>query len=173
MNKKKMVCFYFFKSFLIICSFRGRFVFDIEQKKSNFLLFFRKNELFCVDLYKKFFYEERVISILRNGFKGVSFNFSRKLNLIGIGFRCWTIFEKNKKFLIIKTSLSKDCIFYLPKTIDVYCLNSTTIFITGVKKIDIDMFLSLLKKIKKPNLYKQKGIFLENEIVKTKIGKKM
>ena len=65
------------------------------------------------------------------------------------------------------------CIFYLPKTIDVYCLNSTTIFITGVKKIDIDMFLSLLKKIKKPNLYKQKGIFLENEIVKTKIGKKM
>merc|ERR1711966_561233 len=102
----------------------------------------------CVDLYKKFFYEERVISILRNGFKGVSFNFSRKLNLIGIGFRCWTIFEKNKKFLIIKTSLSKDCIFYLPKTIDVY--------------------LSLLKKIKKPNLYKQKGIFLENEIVKTK-----
>lgn len=170
---KKIVCFYFFKSFLIICSLKGRFIFDFKRKNLNFFLFFKQSDLFCVDFYKNFFCQEKFFSIVKNGFKGVFFNFSKKINLIGIGFRCWTVFENTKKFLIIKTSLSRDCIFYIPKKIDVYCLNATTIFILGIKKIDIDLFLSLIKKIKKPNFYKQKGIFFENEIIKTKIGKKM
>lgn len=170
--KKQSIFLYFFKSYLIIYGPKGRLVFDFRSKKSDSSVFLMKNKVFLVDFNKKTS-EERLSSVLQNSVVGIVSNFSKKINLVGIGFRSWTVFENNKKFLIVKTSLSKDCIFYIPKTLDVFCLNPTTIFITGITRADVNSFVLLLKTIKKPNFYKQKGIFLENEIVKTKVGKKM
>lgn len=163
---------YIFKSFLIICGPKGRFIIDLKSKVLNSKIFLNNNELFFID-YDKKTYEERLIGLLQNSIRGVNLSFSKKVSLVGIGFRCWTIFENSKKFLIVKTSLSKDCIIYVPQTIDVFCLNSTTIFIMGIEKADVNSFVLSIKRIKKPNFYKQKGIFLENEIIKTKVGKKM
>jgi ribosomal protein L6P/L9E len=168
----KISSMYFFKSFLIVKGSKGRLIINLKLLSLKCFFILENNTLFILDYQKKIF-KERLTSSVKNSFKGVCSNFSKKLSLVGIGFRCWTIFEKNKKFLIVKTSLSKDCILFVPKALDVFCLNSTTIFITGVKKLEISSFVLLIKKIKKPNFYKQKGIFLENEIVKIKVGKKM
>ena len=170
--KTKISYIYFFKSFLVICGAKGRLIINLKLKILNCSLFLYNKKLFFIK-YIKEIYEEKLISFFRESFIGVNRSFSKRINLIGIGFRCWTLFEENKKFLIIKTSLSKDCIFYIPRTIDVFCLNPTNIFITGVTKLDVNSFVLLIKRIKKPNFYKQKGIFLDNEVVKTKIGKKM
>jgi large subunit ribosomal protein L6 len=170
--KQKFIYIYIFKSFLIICGSKGRFIINLKSKILNSKIFLNNNELFFIDCNKQI-YEEKLVCLLQNIIKGVNFSFSKKLNLIGIGFRCWTVFDNEKKFLIVKTSLSKDSIIYIPNTIDVFCLNSTTIFIMGIKKADVNSFVLSIKRIKKPNFYKQKGIFFENEIMKTKIGKKM
>lgn len=163
---------YLFKSFLVIHGKRGRFVVDLNLQLTNCFLIIQNSMLFLID-YKKEVCGEKLISLLRNGLKGIHHNFSKKLNLVGIGFRCWTVSEGGSKFLIVKTSLSKDCILFIPKVVDVFCLTPTTIFITGVRQSDVNLFVSSVKKIKKPNFYKQKGIFLENEVVKVKVGKKM
>ena len=165
---KKILFIYFIKSFLIISGLKGRIV----KNLSKCCVFLSCNQLFFVN-FSRNFCREKTNFILTQSFRGVHFNFSKKLNLVGIGFRCWIIFENNSKYLIVKTSLSKDCVFYVPKTIDVFCLNSTTIFIVGPTKLAIERFIFLIKNIKKTNFYKQKGVFFENEFVKTKLGKKM
>jgi large subunit ribosomal protein L6 len=169
---KNISCMYFFKSFLIVKGSKGRLIINLNSLGLKCFFILENEILFIID-YEKKNRKERLTSSVKNSLKGVCFNFSKRLSLVGIGFRCWIVFENNKKFLIIKTSLSKDCILFVPKTLDVFCLNSTTIFITGVKKLEISSFVLLIKKIKKPNFYKQKGLFLENEIVKIKVGKKM
>nr|YP_009476657.1 ribosomal protein L6 [Storeatula sp. CCMP1868]AVM81150.1 ribosomal protein L6 [Storeatula sp. CCMP1868] len=168
--KKSSFFIYPFKSFLIFGGLKGRIV--IKIKSLEFDLFFNQSQIYLVR-YNAKLYNFNIVSLFLSNFQGVNFCFSQKLNLIGVGFRCWVVFEKKKKFLIVKTSLSKDCFFYIPQTIDLYCLNATTIFIRGIRKLDINFFIYQIKKIKKPNFYKKKGIFLENEIVKLKIGKKM
>jgi large subunit ribosomal protein L6 len=104
--------------------------------------------------------------------KGVNYFFAKKLILMGIGFRCWTIFSKNNKFIVIKASLSKDIIVHIPSEIDIFCFNNTSLIIFGFKKQNVYLFISKIKKIKKFNVYKKKGVFFENELVKLKIGKK-
>jgi ribosomal protein L6P/L9E len=163
---------YSFKSYLVIEGFKGRLIFSLKDKILDCFLILGKNNLFIVDYTKKGL-EEKLASSVKNSVKGVCYSFSKKLNLVGIGFRCWTLFENNRKFLLVKTSLSKDCILYVPKEIDVLCFNSTTIFVRGIRELDVNLFVLLIKRIKKPNFYKQKGIFLENEVVKVKVGKKM
>lgn len=170
--KKDIFNTYLFKSFLVMEGLKGRFIVSLNSKVFNCFIVFRNNELFIVDFAKKIL-EEKLSSLIKTNLKGTTFSFSKRLNLVGIGFRCWTIFEENKKFLIVKTSLSKDCILFVPSNIDIFCLNSTTIFVTGVTKLDVNSFVLLIKRIKKPNFYKKKGIFLGNEIVKVKVGKKM
>ncbi len=164
---------YLIKSYLIMLGIKGRIVINFKDKFFNYDLFFKKNEIFFINFEKKKTEEETLFSLAKKSFDGVMSYFLKKVHLIGIGFRSWTVFEEKEKFLIVKTSLSKDCIFYIPKTIDVFCLSSTVILIRGVKKVDVDLFMFSLKKIKNPNFYKSKGIFVENEIMKVKIGKKM
>lgn len=163
---------YFIKSYLIIYGLNGRIIINLKNKVFNSILFLKNSDLFFIEFDKKLIHQS-FSSLFKKSFLGVNGCFSKKINLIGIGFRCWVVYENSQKFLVVKTSLSKDCIFYVPKTIDIFCLSSTTIFVKSIRKFDIDLFVSLIKKIKKPNFYKQKGIFLENEIIKVKKGKKM
>nr|NP_066479.1 ribosomal protein L6 [Rhodomonas salina]AAG17750.1 ribosomal protein L6 [Rhodomonas salina] len=170
--RNNISCLYFFRSYLVMSGEKGRFVVHLNSKFLNCFFIIEKNFLFFVD-YKRKVFKERLSSLIENGLKGVCYNFSKKLSLVGVGFRCWTVCEKDKKFLVVKTSLSRDCILFIPETVDVLCLNSATVFVTGVRKSDVNSFILSIKRIKKPNFYKQKGIFLENETIKVKVGKKM
>lgn len=172
MMKKMLVYFYRFELFFVCINFKGRFI----NKKDciNFDCVLDKKNFYAVQYsYKSYVFNKSDILFFKNYFQNINFFFKKKLNLIGIGFRCWTFFEKNDKFLLVKSSLSNDCLFYIPKKIDVYCLNYVNILILGLNKLDVISFAHKVKKIKKINFYKKKGIFFENENVKLKIGKKM
>ena len=173
MVRKKEPCLYFFSPFLVFLSLKGFLTLNLKKQNLNSSFFFSCNYFFFIIFNKKNTKKQGLITFLKNSLKGINFFFVQKLVLIGIGFRCWTIFSKNNKFLVIKTSLSKDVLIYIPYEIDIFCLGNTTLMIRGLKKENIYLFTSKIKKIKKFNIYKQKGIFCENESIKLKTGKKV
>lgn len=99
--------------------------------------------------------------------------YTKKLSLVGIGFRAWCYFDKvkNCQVLCVKVGLSKDVLISLPQDVIVVCLKPTLILVKGVDKDSVSLAAHKIKSIKKPDAYKGKGIRYENEVIHIKPGK--
>lgn len=102
---------------------------------------------------------------------GVTSGFSKKLNLIGVGYK-FSIEDTNKKKLILSLGYSHDIIYILPVGIDISLISPTEILIIGIDKQLVGQVSANLRNYRKPDAYKGKGIRYFNEFVKTKEAKK-
>ena len=91
------------------------------------------------------------------------------LNLKGVGFKA-SINENNQ--LLLKLGYSHDIIYDIPSDIVIKCPKQDQIIIFGINKINITTIAARLRKLKKLDPYKGKGILFENEIIVLKEGKK-
>lgn len=92
-----------------------------------------------------------------------------KVFMIGLGFKNFVLGEK--LYLLVG-----DCnyiIFSIPRSIKIYC-KKNQIYMLSNSSIDLFDFMSEIKKIKKPNFYKGKGVlqFKNFKFTKLKVGKK-
>lgn len=97
------------------------------------------------------------------------YHYFSKLHMIGLGFKNFIL----GKFLY---TLVGDCnyiMFYIPDSLKIFC-KKNQIFILGENDTEIFNFMSNIKRIKKSNFYKGKGIlqFKNFKFTKLKIGKK-
>ena len=101
--------------------------------------------------------------------KGVHDGFTKNLELVGVGYKARV--EGNNK-LILSLGFSHDITVEAPKGIKVACTSPTQISISGADKQLVGQLASEIRKFRKPEPYKGKGVKYEREYVRRKEGKK-
>ncbi len=101
--------------------------------------------------------------------KGVSEGFKKDLELVGVGYKARV--EGSHK-LVLSLGFSHDVIFEAPKTINIACASPTQISVSGADKQLVGQIASEIRKYRKPEPYKGKGVKYVGEYVRRKEGKK-
>lgn len=93
----------------------------------------------------------------------------KSLVLEGLGYEVF--FSHKKKYLNFKLSLSHLYTIKIPSGIFVIIPNNKNIICYSLNNDLLSSWISCIKTIKKPNSFKKKGIFYENEKIVLKKGK--
>lgn len=128
----------------------------------NEILFTRENET------KKFKSLHGLYrSLLQNMVTGVSEGFSKKLELVGIGYRA----EIKGKNLVMMLGFSHPTVFCPPDDIKLEVPNPNTVIVKGASKELVGLVAAKIRSFRQPEPYKGKGIKYENEYIRRKAGK--
>ena len=100
--------------------------------------------------------------------KGVNEGFYKNLELVGVGYKARM--EGTK--LVLSLGFSHDVNFPAPEGIKISCESPTQIKVFGVDKQLVGQVAAQIRKYRKPEPYKGKGVKLEGEYVRRKEGKK-
>ena len=100
--------------------------------------------------------------------KGVSQGYSKSVELIGVGYKA----RMDGKNIVMSLGFSHDVPFEAPKGITFACESPTVLKISGVDKQLVGQVAAEIRKYRKPEPYKGKGIRIDNEYVRRKEGKK-
>ena len=106
-------------------------------------------------------------SLLNNMVKGVSEGFTKTLVITGVGYRA----EVKGKELVMNLGYSSDYIVIIPNGVTVAATPDGKVTITGIDKQLVGEFSSQIRKLRKPEPYKGKGIRYDNEVIRRKVGK--
>ena len=107
-------------------------------------------------------------AIINNMIKGVTEGFEKKLESVGVGYR----FQLSGKKLIVKAGYSHDIILDVSEGITLEVPSNTELLVKGSDKQLVGEFAANVRKIRKPEPYKGKGIRYTDEHVRRKEGKK-
>jgi len=105
--------------------------------------------------------------LVKNMIQGVSEGFSKKLELVGIGYRA----EIKSNMLVLSIGFSHPVLFAPPEGIKLETLTDTTILISGIDKQLVGQVAAKIRSFKIPEPYKGKGIKYEGEYIRRKAGK--
>jgi large subunit ribosomal protein L6 len=108
-----------------------------------------------------------VRSLVNNMVEGVSKGFEKKLELEGVGYRV----ALSGSDLVFKLGFSHDVIVKAPQGIKFEVEGNTKLTIKGYDKQLVGQVASNIRKLKKPEPYKGKGIKYAGEVVRRKAGK--
>ncbi|MHA1558245.1 MAG: 50S ribosomal protein L6 [Alphaproteobacteria bacterium] len=105
---------------------------------------------------------------ITNIVKGVDVGFQLDVELVGVGYRASV--KENK--LVLQLGYSHDIEYTIPKGVTIVCEKQTLIRIHGVLKQRVSQVAAELKRFRKAEPYKGKGVRLKGEFVVRKEGKK-
>jgi len=108
-----------------------------------------------------------VRSLINNAVKGVSEGFSKDLELVGVGYRV----EKVGNDLSLLVGYSHAVKVKAPEGITFDLEGNTMIKVSGIDKQAVGQTAANIRKVRKPEPYKGKGIKYKEEIVRRKQGK--
>ena len=103
-----------------------------------------------------------------NMIEGVSNGFRQVLDMTGVGFKA----EVNGNLLRLTLGFSHDIVYQIPQGISIKCTKPTQMEITGFDKQLVGQVASNIRRLRKPEPYKGKGIRYEGEVIRRKEGKK-
>ncbi|MBR1638230.1 MAG: 50S ribosomal protein L6 [Treponema sp.] len=106
-------------------------------------------------------------SLINNMVKGVTEGFTKTLVITGVGYRA----EVKGKELVMNLGYSSDYIAIIPDGITVVATPDGKLTISGIDKQLVGEFSSQIRKLRKPEPYKGKGIRYETEVIRRKVGK--
>ena len=99
---------------------------------------------------------------------GVTKGFEKKLEIIGVGYR----FTLKGNTLVINAGYSHPVELEIPTGLTVEVPSNTELTVKGIDKIKVGEFAANIRKVRKPEPYKGKGIRYKDEHVRRKEGKK-
>ncbi len=105
--------------------------------------------------------------LIANMVDGVSKGFSKKLQIIGVGYRA----EMKGKKLVLTIGYSHPIVFSVPDIIKLETPSPTEIVVSGIDKELVGLVAAKIRSFRKPEPYKGKGIRYEGEYVRHKAGK--
>lgn len=105
---------------------------------------------------------------IRNMIIGVTEGFEKKLEAVGVGYR----FQLKGKDLVVTAGYSHPVEVNVPEGINLESPSNTELFIRGIDKCLVGEFAANVRKIRKPEPYKGKGIRYTDEHIIRKVGKK-
>ena len=107
-------------------------------------------------------------ALITNMIEGVNTGFTKGLEIIGVGYR----FTLKGNTLVVNAGYSHPVEVEIPKGLEVESVSNTEIVIKGINKELVGEFAANIRKIRKPEPYKGKGIRYKGEYVRRKEGKK-
>jgi large subunit ribosomal protein L6 len=105
-------------------------------------------------------------NLLNNMVTGVSAGFNRSLIITGVGYRG----EVQGQLLSMSLGYSNDIFVGIPDGLSVV-IEGGKITVSGIDKQRVGEFAAQLRKLRKPEPYKGKGIRYDDEIIRRKVGK--
>lgn len=105
---------------------------------------------------------------INNMIIGVTEGFEKGLEIVGVGYR----FSLKGSELEVKAGYSHPVNVKIPEGITVDCPSNTEITVKGIDKALVGEFAANIRKIRKPEPYKGKGIRYKDEHIIRKVGKK-
>ena len=106
-------------------------------------------------------------SLVANAVTGVTDGFKRELDIVGVGYRA----EVKGKQVILALGYSHAVVFDIPNGIDIAIDKQTHLTVTGVDRQLVGQVAANLRRLRKPDPYKQKGVRYTGEVLKKKAGK--
>ena len=106
-------------------------------------------------------------ALLQNMVKGVTVGYTKKLELVGVGYRA----EIKGKRLQLLLGFSHPILFAPPEGIKIEAPTQTNITISGIDKQLVGQVAAKIRSFRPPEPYKGKGIKYEGEYIRRKAGK--
>jgi large subunit ribosomal protein L6 len=105
---------------------------------------------------------------VQNLVTGVTEGFSKVLEITGVGYRA----QAQGKNLKLQLGYSHDVNFAVPDGVDIKTPDNTTVEISGIDKQQVGQVAAEIRRWRKPEPYKGKGIKYRGEYIFRKEGKK-
>jgi large subunit ribosomal protein L6 len=107
-------------------------------------------------------------TLVQNLVTGVTEGFTKVLEITGVGYRA----NSQGKNLKLQLGYSHDVDFAIPDGIDIKTPDNTTVEISGIDKQKVGQVAAEIRRWRKPEPYKGKGIKYRGEYIFRKEGKK-
>jgi large subunit ribosomal protein L6 len=105
-------------------------------------------------------------ALLANAVEGVTKGFERKLEIHGVGYSA----EVKGKTVLFKLGYSHPINFPIPDGVNVK-VERTNITLNGHDRQLVGQVAANMRKLRKPDVYKQKGVRYADEVLRKKAGK--
>ena len=106
-------------------------------------------------------------SLVANAVAGVTEGFKKELDIVGVGYRA----ELKGKQVHFALGYSHPVVFDVPNGIEVAIDKQTHIVVTGADRQVVGQVAANMRRLRKPDPYKQKGVRYTGEVLKKKVGK--
>jgi large subunit ribosomal protein L6 len=106
-------------------------------------------------------------SLIQNMVTGVTAGFSKSLEIQGVGYRA----ETDNKSITLHVGYSQPVVLPLPEDLTVEIERNTIIHVRGIDKQKVGEMAARIRRVRKPEPYRGKGIRYQGEQVRRKVGK--
>jgi large subunit ribosomal protein L6 len=106
-------------------------------------------------------------ALAQNAVTGVSQGFTRELDIVGVGYKAQL--EGNK--VVFSLGYSHAVNFPIPEGIKIAIEKQTHLTVSGADRQQVGQVAAEIRRLRKPDPYKQKGIRYMGEVLKKKAGK--
>ena len=106
-------------------------------------------------------------SLVANAVAGVTDGFKKELDIVGVGYRA----EQKGKQVVFALGYSHPVVFDVPEGVDVLVSSQTHITVSGADRQKVGQVAANIRRLRKPDPYKQKGVRYMGEVLKKKVGK--
>jgi large subunit ribosomal protein L6 len=106
-------------------------------------------------------------SLVANAVTGVTDGFKKELDIVGIGYRA----ELKGRQVTFALGYSHPIVFDIPNGIEIAIDKQTHVTVTGVDRQLVGQVAANIRRMRKPDPYKQKGVRYMGEVLKKKVGK--
>ena len=106
-------------------------------------------------------------SLVANAVAGVTDGFKKELDIVGVGYRA----ELKGKQVHFALGYSHPVVYDIPAGIDIAIEKQTHVTVTGVDRQLVGQVAANIRRMRKPDPYKQKGVRYTGEVLKKKVGK--
>jgi large subunit ribosomal protein L6 len=106
-------------------------------------------------------------TLVSNAVQGVAEGFKRELDIVGVGYRA----EVKGRQVVFALGYSHPIVLDIPPAIDITVDKQTHVTVTGVDRQLVGQVAANIRRMRKPDPYKQKGVRYTGEVLKKKAGK--
>lgn len=106
-------------------------------------------------------------ALIQNMINGVSQGYSRKLEIVGVGYRA----EMKGKKLQLLLGYSHPIVFGPPEGVTLETPSQTNVVVSGIDKQLVGLVAAKIRSFRPPEPYKGKGVKYEGEYIRRKAGK--
>ena len=106
-------------------------------------------------------------TLINNMVVGVTQGYEKKLQIVGVGYKA----EKKGKTLVMNLGFSHPVEMEDPEGITTEVTSATEVVVRGIDKALVGNYTANIRKWRRPEPYKAKGIRYEGEVIRRKEGK--
>jgi large subunit ribosomal protein L6 len=106
-------------------------------------------------------------ALAQNAVTGVSAGFSKELDIVGVGYRA----NVDGRKIVLSLGFSHPVEYAIPEGIEIKVDKQTHLVVSGIDRQKVGQVAAEIRRFRKPDPYKQKGVRYTGEVLKKKAGK--